>query len=200
MAHRRVKARSMRFLMLNWRDPKNPRSGGAERVTEGYLAALAGRGHEVYWFANHFPGAAMEESVEGIHIRRGGGIGSSILEARRWVRTQPRFDLVIDQHHGIAWFAPWWCGTRCVAYIHEVLGPIWETFYPRPWCDVGRVQERWTHYLYRNVPFWTACESTRDGLRRHGVRHVSLIRYGVHTRALGELEGKPLAWAIRCRC
>jgi hypothetical protein len=30
----------MRFLMLNWRDPRNPRTGGAERVTEGYLKAL----------------------------------------------------------------------------------------------------------------------------------------------------------------
>src|SRR5205814_4761488 len=28
----------MRFLMLNWRDPRNPLSGGAERVTLGYLA------------------------------------------------------------------------------------------------------------------------------------------------------------------
>ena len=42
----------MRFLMLNWRDPKNPLAGGAERVTLAYLKALAERGHEVYWFAN----------------------------------------------------------------------------------------------------------------------------------------------------
>ena len=38
----------MRFLMLNWRDPKNPLAGGAERVTLAYLAALVGRGHEVF--------------------------------------------------------------------------------------------------------------------------------------------------------
>ena len=41
-------------------------------------------------------------------------------------------DLVIDQHHGIPWYAPWWCGTNCIAYIHEVLGPIWDAFYPWP--------------------------------------------------------------------
>ena len=35
---------SMRFLMLNWRDPRNPLSGGAERVTQGYLTALESRG------------------------------------------------------------------------------------------------------------------------------------------------------------
>ena len=33
--------------MLNWRDPKNPLAGGAERVTLAYLSALVQRGHEV---------------------------------------------------------------------------------------------------------------------------------------------------------
>jgi glycosyltransferase involved in cell wall biosynthesis len=187
----------MRFLMLNWRDPTNPLSGGAERVTEGYLAALAARGHEVHWYANHYPGATPTETRQGIQVRRGGGIGTSVLEARKWYRGQPRFDLVVDQHHGIPWYAPWWCGTRCVAYVHEVLGPIWGTFYRRPWSDLGRLQERWTHWLYREVLFWTGCESTRDALLRNGVRQVAIIRYGVATQPLHELEAKPLALPVR---
>src|SRR6185295_10276902 len=98
----------MRFLMLNWRDPRNPLAGGAERVTLGYLAALASRGHEVFWFANAFPGCEETETIQGVHIVRAGGVGTSILRAWRWCRHQPPFDLVIDQHHGIPWFAPWW--------------------------------------------------------------------------------------------
>lgn len=183
--------------MLNWRDPENPQAGGAERVTRGYLAALAARGHEVYWFANAFPGCAPTAEIEGIKIVRGGGRGTSILAARKWYREQPRFDLVIDQHHGIPWYAPWWCGTNCVAYIHEVLGPIWNAFYPFPLSTIGRIQERWTHWLYRNVMFWTACESTRDQLLAHGVKQVKIIRYGVHTIALEELEEKPLVEPLR---
>ena len=35
----------MRFLMLNWRDPRNPKPGGAEQVSRAYLGALAERGH-----------------------------------------------------------------------------------------------------------------------------------------------------------
>lgn len=122
----------MRFLMLNWRDPENPLAGGAERVSLGYLNALAKRGHEVYWFANSFPGCVPTSEIEGVKIIRGGGMGSSIIAARKWYQNQPRFDLVIDQHHGIPWYAPWWCKTNCVAYIHEVLGPIWNSFYPWP--------------------------------------------------------------------
>jgi glycosyltransferase involved in cell wall biosynthesis len=187
----------MRFLMLNWRDPHNPLSGGAERVTLAYLAALVERGHEVVWFANDFPGALPGEVIQGIRIVRSGGIGTSVLAARRWYRQQPRFDLVMDQHHGIPWYTPWWCGTNHVAYIHEVLGPIWNAFYRWPVSQFGRWQERWTHWLYRRVPFWTANESTLACLRRHGVRHITIIRYGVHTRALPELEPKPLKQPLK---
>jgi glycosyltransferase involved in cell wall biosynthesis len=183
--------------MLSWRDPENPQAGGAERVTRGYLGALAARGHEVFWFANSFEGCAPESTMEGIQIVRRSGIGRSILHARQWYRAQPRFDLVIDQHHGIPWYAPWWSGTNCVAYIHEVLGPIWNSFYPVPVSTFGQAQERWTHWLYRNVQFWTACESTRDQLQLHGVKKVHIIRYGVHTVALSSLEPKQLAPPLR---
>jgi glycosyltransferase involved in cell wall biosynthesis len=183
--------------MLNWRDPQSPLSGGAERVTRGYLAALAERGHEVFWFANAFPGGASETRIDGIQIVRGGGKGTSIQKARTWYQRQPAFDLVIDQHHGIPWYAPWWCRTNCIAYIHEVLGPIWDSFYPFPLNIVGKFQERWTHWLYRNIIFWTACESTRDQLMANGVRQVKIIRYGVDTEALSALELKPLLSPLR---
>jgi len=187
----------MRFLMLNWRDPKNPLAGGAERVTHAYLVALAKRGHEVFWFANAFPNCAPEEVLDNVHIVRGGGMGTSVIKAIRWYRTQPRFDLVVDQHHGIPWYAPWWCGTRCVAYIHEVLGPIWSSFYPWPLSTLGRWQERWTHWCYRKIPFWTGCAATRDDLVAHSVRSIQIIPYGIHTAALATLPEKPLSQPLR---
>jgi glycosyltransferase involved in cell wall biosynthesis len=187
----------MRFLMLNWRDPRNPRAGGAERVTQGYLAALARRGHEVVWFSYDFEGAVPDETLDGIRIVRAGGIATAVLEAVAWHRNQPRFDLVIDQHHGMPWYAPWWCGTNCVAYIHEVLGPIWAAFYPWPFSAIGRWQERQTHWCYRQVPFWTASRHTQELLLQHGVRRVTLLPYGVPTLALPSLEPKPLRPPLR---
>jgi len=187
----------MRFLMLNWRDPKNPRAGGAERVSRAFLAALVSRGHQVYWFANAFEGCAPEENVDGIEMVRGGGKGSSIIKAIGWYRFQPRFDLVIDQHHGIPWYAPWWCKTNSIAYIHEVLGPIWNAFYRWPWSAIGRCQERWTHWLYRRVPFWTPSDSTKNALLESGVREVKVIPNGTDTTPLSELESKPLDQPLR---
>ena len=188
---------AMRFLMLNWRDPRNPLAGGAERVTRAYLDGLAARGHEVCWYAFAFPGGAAEETLGDLQIIRGGGKGTAIVQARAWHRGQKPFDLVIDQHHGLPWFAPWWCGTRCVAYIHEVLGPIWDAFYPWPISAFGRAQERWTHWCYRRVPFWTASQTTKEILHTHGVREVTTIPYGVDTVAIPALEEKPLQPPLR---
>ncbi|MCD6339679.1 MAG: glycosyltransferase family 4 protein [Verrucomicrobia bacterium] len=187
----------MRFLMLNWRDPKNPKAGGAERVTEGYLRALIARGHEAAWFAYAFPGAPAEEELDGLRVARGGQKLGAVLAAWKWARRQPRFDLVIDQHHGLPWYAPWWCGTACVAYIHEVLGPIWRSFYRGFTAWFGERQERFHIRLYRNVQFWTASNSTRRMLRELGVRRVRLIPYGVDTEAIPELDPKPIGEPLR---
>jgi glycosyltransferase involved in cell wall biosynthesis len=183
--------------MLNWRDPHNPKAGGAERVTQKYLSALVRRGHEAFWFANDFPGAAREEVIDSITVIRGGGYGSSVLEAIKWYRRQPRFDLVVDQHHGIPWYAPWWCRTHHIAYIHEVLGPIWTAFYSWPKSVIGQRQEVWTHWLYRRVPFWTPSESTRKELLATGVRQVQVFPNGVDTRPLPALDPKPLGLPLR---
>src|SRR5436190_16585322 len=193
----------MRFLMLNWRDPANPKSGGAERVSLAYLEGLKERGHEVFWFANEFSGSKPTDVINGIQIVRGGGSGKSVLMARRWYRQQKPFDLVIDQHHGIPWFAPWWSKTNCVAYIHEVLGPIWDAFYSWPLSSIGRWQERWTHWLYRNVPFWTPSESTKKVLHDNGVRDVTVFHNGTDAAPVPALERKlleqPLKLIVVCR-
>jgi glycosyltransferase involved in cell wall biosynthesis len=187
----------MRFLMLNWRDPRSPMAGGAERVSVAHMNELAQRGHEVYWFSCAFPGGLAEEKHEGIIIRREGKMFGAVRAARRWYRRQPRFDLVIDQHHGIPWYAPWWCGTNCIAYIHEVLGPIWNCFYREPTASFGRWQERWTHWLYRKTPFWTVCNGTKDQLHGNGVRQVFVFPNGVNTQAIVPFDVKKLQSPIR---
>lgn len=183
--------------MLNWRDPRNPLAGGAERVSQQYLLALQARGHHVEWFVNRFPEAAAQEFVDGLRVTRAGSRGTSILAAMEWYRAQPRFDLVIDQHHGLPWFAPWWCGTNCIAYIHEVLGPIWNAFYRWPWNVIGRHQERLVQEWYARVPFWTPSDSTRQELERRGAQSVTVLPNGVDTAPLPELPPKPLGAPLR---
>jgi len=187
----------LRFLMLNWRDPENPLAGGAERVTQRHMAELVRRGHEVIWFANDFEDAETETVIDCIRIIRGGGRGSSILHARRCYHEHGPFDLVIDQHHGLPWFAPWWSSSNCIAYIHEVLGPIWHAFYGHLNSAIGKTQERLFQRLYAGIQFWTVSESTRQQLLDHGVRDVHVWPNGTDTEPLPTLPAKRLAKPLR---
>ena len=187
--------------MLNWRDMENPKHGGAECVTQAFMSDLVRRGHEVYWFTEAFDDCAPTAEFDGVHAVRGGrNVLSRYVAVRRWYKQQPPFDLVIDQHHGIPWYAPWWCKTRCIAYIHEVLGSIWNTFYhgwKAPVAFVGTRQERFTLWLYRNVTFWTICQATENALRKNGVKNIQRIPNGTDTVALDHLEPKTLQTPLK---
>lgn len=187
----------MRFLMLNWRDPGNPLSGGAEKVTLGYLSGLVKRGHEVFWFANSFSGSQPKDEFEGVQIIRGGNIGTSFFHAWIWARRQVPFDLIIDQHHGIPWFSPWWGRTKSIAYLHEVLGPIWQSFYPKHLAKLGCFFERQCIKLYSNIPFWTASSSTKSILKTLGIKSVKIIPYGVSSIAINAFPRKRIQPPLR---
>lgn len=190
--------------MLNWRDPMNPKSGGAERVTLAYWKELAARGHRADWFACGFPNCQSDEVIDGVRVIR--GAPSSIRsrwDAYHWAKRNGPYDLIVDQHHGLPWWTPWWVkGTR-VSYIHEVLGPIWRSFYPWPISAVGQAVERLTHWAYRDERFWTGCQATRGQLERRGIHRVEVVSYGVDTIALETLPekelSKPLRLIVVCR-
>lgn len=183
---------AMRFVMLNWRDPENPRAGGAERVSFGYLRALVERGHKVDWLTHSYPGCQPYTSLDGIRIHRLGGLVTSRFRAWDWIRKNQPLDLVIDQHHGIPWFSPLLTRGNSISYIHEVLGPIWKSFYPFPTAQIGMIQERLILSLYRGHPFWTGCQSTRNQLEKIGVRQIEVLRYGVDWPPLEILPAKIL--------
>lgn len=184
--------------MLNWRDPENPRAGGAERVTQAYLRELVQRGHDVFWFTCGVPHGRAKTEIDGVQIIRGPAstLGSRVA-AKRWAAERDPFHLVVDQHHGLPWFAHWWNRGRTLSYIHEALGPIWSTFYPWPLDRIGMGVEFATHRLFRNQPFWTGCEATKEQLQARGVRQVKVVSYGVDTEVLDELPTKMLGSALR---
>ena len=124
----------MRILILNWRDPNNPKAGGAEVVNLALARQWIAAGHEVTWFSARFPGAAAEETIQGVRVLRRG---------RPWTvhwwafwaylrRTLRGHDLVIDQIHGIGFLTPLYVREPRLALIYEVAGSIWFKMYSLP--------------------------------------------------------------------
>src|SRR5689334_21363534 len=116
----------MRILILNWRCPFHPKSGGAEALTYRLAHHLAVNGHEVVWFSAWFPGAALEETVDGITLVRRGSQASVHLHAANWFRGQRgRFDVIVDEVNTVPFFAHLYADAPTVALFPQLAREVW---------------------------------------------------------------------------
>ena len=63
----------LRFLLLNWRDPRNPEAGGAEVHLHEVARRMVADGSFCIQVSHAFPGSSAEEIIDGVHIIRCGG-------------------------------------------------------------------------------------------------------------------------------
>ena len=118
----------MNILILNWRDPKHPLSGGAEEVLYYYSQYWIKKGATVTWFASAFDKGKDSEVTDGIHIIRKGshftvGVWAFIYFLQGSFKT---VDIVLDCFHFVPYFSKLYFWRKpVVALIHEVAGKIW---------------------------------------------------------------------------
>ncbi|MEK7577123.1 MAG: glycosyltransferase family 4 protein [Patescibacteria group bacterium] len=166
----------MNILLLSWRDPKNPRSGGAEYVTLEHAKGWVKRGDMVTWFAAMYSGAKNEEIVKGVHIVRRGNVVSVFMWAMLYyLSKRSSVDLIIDQVHGIPFFAVMYAKVPVVLFLHEIAGKIWDVMYGAPVRWIGKLLERLFLYVYRNHMIWTDANSTVDELVYYGISRSNCI-------------------------
>lgn len=180
----------MRVLILNWRDIKNPASGGAEILTHEMAKRWVKWGHEVTQFSSLFEGAKKEETVDGIRIVRRGNpdarhLLSSVHFQAFWYyirNSKGKFDTVIDEIHGIPFFTPFYVKEKRVALICEVAGEIWDTIFKFPLNKIGRFMENIYFNFYKNISFLTISPSTRDDLIKKGIRkgQITVLPMGIN--------------------
>lgn len=166
----------MNILILNWRDTKNPKSGGAEIVTLEHAKAWVKKGDKVTWFTSKFENAKKEEKIQGISIvRRGNFITVYLLASFFYLFSKNKFDLVIDEIHGLPFFTPLFVKKPKIAFIHEVADEIWDYMFPFPVNKIGKFIEPLYFKLYKNVKFWTDANSTIDDLVNKGINRNNCV-------------------------
>ncbi len=171
----------MRILWLNWRDVKNPASGGAEVVTHEIARRWVQQGHAVTLFTASFPGAAAEESVDGVRIvRRGRQYTVHYHAWRHYSRhLRGRIDAVIDEINTIPFFTPLYVQETRLAYFHQLAREVWLHESRFPLNVMGYWLEPIYLLAYRRTPAVVGSESTRADLRALGIAQVALVPYGV---------------------
>jgi glycosyltransferase involved in cell wall biosynthesis len=175
-------------VVLNWRDPWHPEGGGSELYVRQVAQGLRDQGVQVTWLTSGYPGAASDETVDGIrYVRRGGhltvylriawmllGQRASAAVARR-LRIRPRHtlggvDAVLEVQNGMPFLASWFAGSRVVVLVHHV--------HREQWGVVGRVLARIGWFLESRVavranrgrPYVAVSDVTRRELIDLGVR------------------------------
>ena len=173
----------MRILILNWRDINNPSSGGAEILTHEIAKRLAALGNHVVQFSSFFPGAHHKEVVDNVEIVREGNADIRTLFASVhfraflfYQREKGKFDVVIDEVHGIPFFTPWYVKGKKIALICEVASDLWIKVFGSFFGLLGRMVEKFYLFLvYKNILFITISDSTKKDLIENGVNKEDII-------------------------
>lgn len=185
----------MNILIFSWRGPKHPHAGGAEYSSHEHAVGWVKKGHKVTLFTSSFAGSRKEEDIDGVHIIRSGDqIFGVHLKAMFWYLFSPhlKFDIVIDEIHGIPFFSPLYIRVKKLAFIHEVAKEVWR-LNPWPWpfnlipAIVGTLLEPFIfRVLYHNLPFMTVSESTKEDLIKWDIpkEHIKVIHNGFKSQTL----------------
>lgn len=183
------------ILILNWRCPSNPLSGGAEKVTLEHAAAWVKKGVNVSWLAGGYKGGKNIETIRRVNIYR---FGNSILiyllaPFIYWIKFKGNFDLVIDEIHGIPFLSVLWAWkSKKIAYIHEVAQEIWDEMLPFPVNFFGKLYEKIYFLFYKNTPFITGSNSTKNDLINFGIdaKNIYVIPHGLFLKPVKKLPLK----------
>lgn len=178
-----------KILIFNWRCPKNPLSGGAEKVTFEHAKAWVKEGMSVTWLAGGFKGVLPSEIIEGVHIYRFGSPISIYFLAPflYWFKWSGNFDLVFDEIHGVPFLSPLWAWkSKKIAYIHEVAQEIWDEMLPFPINILGKLYEKIYFIFYKKTQFLTGSNSTKQDLVLYGIpeKNITVIPHGLFLKPI----------------
>ena len=179
----------MQILILNWRDIRSPRAGGAEVLTHEIAKRLALR-HRVTWLSSRVDGQQAEEEIDGVRVIRRGSEATTRFFAPAFARAT-HWDVVIEEINTLPYFAPVWSHAPTMLFIPQLARDVWWYEAPRMLAWPGWAAEPLYLAAYRRVNAITISDSTCTDLRRFGLReHIDVLPMAVSTPALTQLAPK----------
>ena len=161
-----------RVLVLNERDPQNPRAGGAEIHVAEIFRRLVARGYEVTLAASSFAGCKTEDEIDGIRIWR---LGRLRFYYPRVAWTTARatrngeFDIVVECLNKVPFYSPIYSAVPVLVVCHHLFGEVAFQQVSWPVAATVWITERLIPFFYKQLPFVSISESTRSDLIRRGI-------------------------------
>ena len=177
----------MNILILNWRDIKNPKAGGAEIILYELSKRLIKEGHSIIWFCSSFDEALPQETFEGITIIRRGNKFSVYLEAL-WYYKQlsEKPDIVLDSVNTICWQTPLYVERqKRILYTNQSARRVFFYEYPWPFALLGFLLEPLQYLSYKRTKAICYSDSIKNDLISFGLskENISVFPLGIdHAR------------------
>ncbi len=167
----------MKILILNWRDLKHPRAGGAEVRLHEIYKRLVKRGHQVCLLSSRDKSCLPYELVDGIEISRKGSDLTYPLHCIAKLKRAQRsaqFDIVIEDFNKLPVFSPWFYKGPLLIQMHHLWkGSIFKeaSFLA---ATVVWLSEQSLRFVYKKQTFCVVSESTKSELLTMGPRNDSI--------------------------
>lgn len=181
----------MRILVFSWRDPKHPLAGGAEQVMHEHMKGWVEAGNKVTLLASSFENSTSTEELDGIKIIRSGYqyLGVQVAGFLYYLQHSHKYDLIVDQFHGIPFFTPLFVRKPKIAVIQETAREVW-FLNPLPFPInfiiglVGYLIEPVIFLFYRSTIFMTGSKSAKQDIKKMGIpeKNINIIPHGVIIR------------------
>lgn len=185
----------MKIQIVSWRDPKNPKAGGAEVCLEEITQRLHQKaGYSFDWFAPKFQGASDKDQKNHIQIERFGFFG--LIHLTSFLRFFPRWsqtkDFYIEDYHGLSLGLSLFLRKPSVILVHEVAGPIWFQMFKFPVSWIGYYFEKFFLYFMKDCQFVAVSESTKRDLVKYGIppQNIFLISEGSNLPAVSSPKSR----------
>ncbi len=177
----------MKILILNWRDIKNPASGGAEILTHEMAKRWAEKKHHVTHFSASYKNAKPQEIIDSVRfVRKGRWWNVHVFAFFYYFKNRNKTDVIIDEVHWFPFFSALYARKKTVALTCEVANKLLFTLFPYPIAVIFRGIEKIYLRLYRNVPTMAISESTKNDLVNQGVMGnlITVIPMGINRIAI----------------
>lgn len=196
----------MNILILNWRDIKNPQSGGAEILTHEIAKRLKTKNNTVIQFSSEFANSKKTEIIDGIKIIREGHpdlrMGFNSVHFRAFLAYKKKkfgkVDVVIDEIHGVPFFTPFYVKEERVALICEYAGDLWDKAVKFPFNILGKFVERLYPFVYKKTKIVTISDSSRKEIKKYLFfnQNISVVHPGCTTKIIHKVSDKKILQSL----
>ena len=167
----------MNILILNWRDIKHPRAGGAELRLQEVYAPLVKQGHQVTLYSCSYSDCLKYEIIDGIKVYRVGSDWTYSLNCffnlSKWVKKH-QSDIVVEDLNKLPFYTPLIYRGPKLIQMHHLWGKSIFKETVLPLSLLVWIAEKSIGWFYQKCRFSVVSLSTKEELLDLGISKSSV--------------------------